>query len=136
MSVYQYISDNLILFALFWVFVALLGGGTAIIYRRVGHPVLVKTIGVLGGSAAIFFGALYLVTYIFDRGYPVPTPEFEATNLVADLMLLPVQAIAMASAALQTLDAIIFNLYLSTSLWLLAMGITAFKMRPTKEVRR
>lgn len=134
MSVYQYISDNIILFVVFWVFVILLGVFTVRIYRHVDRPIWMKIIGVLGGSTAIYFGSLYLVTSIFDHGYPTPNPEIQTTDTLADLVLLPIQIIAVAGGALRTLNTILFNFYFSTTLWLLTMGITAYKFRPKSEV--
>lgn len=134
MSVYQYISDNIILFVVFWVFVILLGVFTVRIYRHVDRPIWMKIIGVLGGSTSIYFGSLYLVTSIFDHGYPTPNPEIQTTDTLADLVLLPIQIIAVAGGALRTLNTILFNFYFSTTLWLLTMGITAYKFRPKSEV--
>lgn len=134
MSVYQYISDNIILFVVFWVFVILLGVFTVRIYRHVDRPIWMKIIGVLGGSTAIYFGSLYLVTSIFDHGYPTPNPEIQTADTLANLVLLPIQIIAVAGGALRTLNTILFNFYFSTTLWLLTMGITAYKFRPKSEV--
>lgn len=134
MHVYQYIFDNIILFVVFWGFVVLLAVLTVIIYKGVEAPIWARIIGVLGGSTAIYFCSIYLVTHIFDRGYPVADPKLQTTDTLVDLVLIPLQVIAFSGGALRTLDTIIFNVCFSTILWLLSMALMVYKLRPTSEV--
>ncbi len=132
MSVYKYITENMFLFGGFWVFAGVLGLVTAVFFRRSSAQIWVKIIGVLGGSAVVHFLTLTLVSRIFDQRYLVSNPEVQVTNTVVDLVLVPMQVIGMA--AMPTLNTIIFNVYFSTALWLLVLGIAIYKLRPMKEV--